>query len=86
MTLPPLNCPRPSGIGHHASARASWLTDPAPRRSGGVATTTPPDRRGAGSVSQLARADAWWPIPEGRGQFSGGSVIEVLPVPGDADG
>jgi len=53
--------------------------------TGGM-VATPPDRRGAGSVSQLARADAWWPIPEGRGQFSGGSVIEVLPVPGDADG
>jgi molybdopterin biosynthesis enzyme len=50
--------------------------------AGGV-VATPPDRRGAGSVSQLARADAWWPIPEGHGQFSGGSVIEVLPVPGD---
>jgi putative molybdopterin biosynthesis protein len=41
-----------------------------------------PARRGAGSVSQLARADAWWPIPAGQGDFPGGTPIEVLPIPG----
>ena len=42
-----------------------------------------PARRGAGSVSQLARAQAWWRIPIGHGRFTSGSVIEVRPVPGD---
>jgi putative molybdopterin biosynthesis protein len=42
-----------------------------------------PARRGAGSVSQLARAGAWWRIPIGDGHFTSGSVIEVLPVPGE---
>jgi putative molybdopterin biosynthesis protein len=41
-----------------------------------------PARRGAGSVSQLARADAWWPIPVGQGSFRAGSEIELVPVAG----
>ena len=45
--------------------------------------TATPARRGAGSVSQLARAQAWWRIPVSHGQFSSGSVIEIRPVPGD---
>lgn len=47
---------------------------------GAVAT---PGRRGAGSVSQLARAGAWWRIPIGLGQFTAGAVIEVLPLSAD---
>jgi putative molybdopterin biosynthesis protein len=42
-----------------------------------------PGRRGAGSVSRLARADAWWPIPPGEGTFPAGTEIEVRPIPGD---
>ena len=42
-----------------------------------------PARRGAGSISQLARADAWWPIPAGQGTFPAGTEIEVRPIPGD---
>ena len=41
-----------------------------------------PARRGAGSVSQLARAGAWWPIPAGDGTFPAGTTIEVRPIPG----
>jgi putative molybdopterin biosynthesis protein len=41
-----------------------------------------PGRRGAGSVSRLARADAWWPIPPGQGTFLAGTEIEVRPIPG----
>jgi molybdopterin biosynthesis enzyme len=52
----------------------------APDPDHGVAAT--PAKRGAGSVSQLARAQAWWRIPAGRGQFSSGSVIEVRPLAG----
>ena len=39
-----------------------------------------PARRGAGSISQLARADAWWPIPAGQGDVPAGAAIEVLPI------
>ncbi len=39
-----------------------------------------PARRGAGSISQLARADAWWPIPAGQGDLPAGAVIDVLPI------
>jgi putative molybdopterin biosynthesis protein len=42
-----------------------------------------PGSRGAGSVSRLARADAWWPIPPGHGIFPAGTEIEVRPIPGD---
>jgi putative molybdopterin biosynthesis protein len=39
-----------------------------------------PAGRGASSVSQLARADAWWPIPAGQGGLPAGAAIEVLPI------
>ena len=40
----------------------------APAADSSVPGTLPaaPTRRGAGSISQLARADAWWPIPADR--------------------
>jgi putative molybdopterin biosynthesis protein len=43
-----------------------------------------PARRGAGTISQLARADAWWQIPAGRDRvdFAAGTEIAVLPVAG----
>ena len=46
---------------------------------GGLPSATPA-RRGAGSISQLARADAWWPIPAGQGDLPAGAVIEVRPI------
>jgi putative molybdopterin biosynthesis protein len=46
----------------------------------GVRVATPA-RRGAGSISQLARAAAWWPIPAGQGTFAAGTQIEILPIP-----
>jgi putative molybdopterin biosynthesis protein len=48
---------------------------------GGVPMATPA-RRGAGSISLLARADAWWPVPAGQGTFRAGTGIDVLPLPG----
>ena len=40
-----------------------------------------PDKgHGAGSVSRLVRAGAWWPIPIGQGHFAAGEHIEVLPT------
>ena len=51
-------------------------TDPA------VTALATPGRRGAGAISRLVRADAWWPIPIGQGKFSEGEHIDVLPIPG----
>lgn len=41
---------------------------------------TPSQGHGAGSISRLVRADAWWPIPIGQGPFTRGDRIEVLPA------
>jgi putative molybdopterin biosynthesis protein len=53
----------------------------APDPDGGLPAATPA-RRGAGSISLLSRADAWWPIPAGQGSFPAGAEIEVRPIPG----
>ena len=50
-----------------------------PDAGGGVPLATPA-RRGAGSISLLARADAWWPIPPGQGTYPAGALIEVRPI------
>jgi putative molybdopterin biosynthesis protein len=55
------------------------LGPPAPGDGLPLAT---PARRGASSISQLARADAWWPVPAGQGSFAGGAPIEVIPIAG----
>src|SRR3984957_311744 len=44
-----------------------------------------PTRRGAGSISQLARADAWWPIPADRTAVAPGPPIGARPL-ADAPG
>jgi hypothetical protein len=41
-----------------------------------------PGRSGAGSISRLLRAHAWWPIPIGQGTFARGDRIDVQPVAG----
>ena len=51
-----------------------------PDAAGGLPLASPA-RRGAGSISQLARADAWWPIPGGKGTFTAGTQIEAHPDP-----
>jgi putative molybdopterin biosynthesis protein len=55
-----------------------WL---APGPLDGTVLATP-GRRGAGSVSRLTRAHAWWPIPVGEAKFTRGEEIDVLPIPG----
>jgi putative molybdopterin biosynthesis protein len=60
---------------------APSVDSPAP----GALPDATPTRRGAGSISQLARADAWWPIPADRTAFTAGTPIGVLPIP-DAPG
>jgi putative molybdopterin biosynthesis protein len=41
-----------------------------------------PGGRGAGSISRLLRAHAWWPIPIGQGTFARGELIDVQLIPG----
>jgi len=49
--------------------------------AGGLPLATPA-RRGASSISQLTRADAWWPVPPGQGEFAAGRLVEVIPIAG----
>jgi putative molybdopterin biosynthesis protein len=49
---------------------------------GGAAVVATPGRRGAGAISRLMRADAWWPIPIGQAKFVRGELIAVHPLPG----
>jgi putative molybdopterin biosynthesis protein len=54
---------------------------PAGERADGPLLATP-GRRGAGSISRLVRAHAWWPIPIGQGKFKRGELIDVQPISG----
>ena len=54
---------------------------PAGEQAGHPVVATP-GRRGAGSISRLMRAHAWWPIPIGQGKFVRGEIIDVQPMPG----
>jgi putative molybdopterin biosynthesis protein len=56
------------------------LTPSAAAGPGFVAT--PCKGHGAGAVSRLVRADAWWPVPAGQDRFVRGDVIEVRPIDG----
>jgi putative molybdopterin biosynthesis protein len=78
-----------------AQLSCDWISSPdvedwvpvslAPAPAGQHASCTvvaTPSRRGAGSVSRLMRAHAWWPIPIGQGKFMRGDHIDVHPIPG----
>lgn len=43
-------------------------------------TATPCPGRGAGALTRLVCADAWWPVPIGRGRFHQGDIVEVRPL------
>ena len=53
-----------------------WV--PVSLSGGGTLVAVPVCGQGAGAISRLARADAWWPVPAGHGRFARGDVIEVL--------
>jgi putative molybdopterin biosynthesis protein len=53
---------------------------PAPHPDGPALVAAPVIGRGAGAVSRLSRADAWWSIPVGQGRFTSGDVIEIRPM------
>jgi putative molybdopterin biosynthesis protein len=54
---------------------------PAGGDSGSPLVATP-GGRGAGSISRLMRAHAWWLIPIGQGKFAQGEQIDVQPMSG----
>ncbi len=57
------------------------LTSPSgPQASSAVMAT--PGRRGAGAISRLMRADAWWRIPIGQAKFARDEAIDVQEIPG----
>ena len=58
------------------------LTPAATGSRAGATVVATPGRRGAGSISRLMRAQAWWPIPIGEAKFTRGEHIDVLPIPG----
>jgi putative molybdopterin biosynthesis protein len=58
----------------------SLTSPPGPRDSSAVVAT--PSRRGAGAISRLTRAQAWWPIRIGQEKFERGAHIDVQPIPG----
>jgi len=55
--------------------------DPEDPPGGLVLVASPSSGHGAGAISRLVRADAWWPVPIGQGRFAAGDRIEVLPIP-----
>jgi molybdopterin molybdotransferase/putative molybdopterin biosynthesis protein len=57
-----------------------WVLVTLGKDPAGSAPLATPARRGASSISQLARADAWWPVPAGLGTFAAGTEIEVIPI------
>jgi len=54
--------------------------DPGDPPGGLVLVASPSGGHGAGAISRLVRADAWWPVPIGQGRFAAGDRIEVLPI------
>jgi putative molybdopterin biosynthesis protein len=56
-----------------------WVTMSVEVAANGPVLATP-FGHGAGATSRLARADAWWRVPVGQGQFSQGTEIEIRPV------
>jgi putative molybdopterin biosynthesis protein len=48
----------------------------------GSAALATPGRHGAGGISRLMRAHAWWPIPIGQGKFARGDHVDVQLIPG----
>jgi putative molybdopterin biosynthesis protein len=57
-----------------------WVLVTLGKDPAGSAPLATPARRGVSSISQLARADAWWPVPAGLGTFAAGTEIEVIPI------
>ena len=87
--------PLPDRAWQRAELACDWTSSPdvedwvlvslTPAATGSRADATvvaTPGRRGAGSISRLVRAQAWWPIPIGEAKFTRGEHIDVWPIPG----
>jgi putative molybdopterin biosynthesis protein len=73
----PVRLARPAPELAEASTPHSAPGQPGPRQDALPRAT--PARRGAGSTTQLASADAWWTIPLGQGTFRRDDLITVRP-------
>jgi len=69
-----------TGLGP-AAGPASPASAPAGLDDAGAVLATP-GRGGAGGISRLVRAHAWWPVPIGQGKFARGEHIDVQLIPG----
>ena len=49
-------------------------------------TVATPSGHGAGAITRLLQADAWWPIPIGQAKFARGEYIDVQRIPGVSAG
>jgi putative molybdopterin biosynthesis protein len=76
-----LACDWASSPDVEARVPVSLASAPVSQRSD-CAVVAAPRGRGAGSISRLTRAHAWWPIPIGQGTFARGEHIDVQPIPG----
>ena len=58
-----------------------------PHSSGGTKVTmATPTGHGAGAITRLLQADAWWPIPIGQAKFARGEFVDVQCIPGVSAG
>jgi putative molybdopterin biosynthesis protein len=85
VSLTPASAGTSAQSGTSAPARTSAAAGtsalpPGPQASCALVAT--PIGRGAGAISRLVRAHAWWPIPIGQAQFARGEYIDVQPIPG----
>jgi putative molybdopterin biosynthesis protein len=82
-----LEDPDPAGAPRQALLGCDWASAPdveewvpvalTPREASPGLEATPCPGHGAGAISRLVRADAWWPVPLGQGRFTRGALIEV---------
>jgi putative molybdopterin biosynthesis protein len=68
--------------GPASPARPASPDSAAAGRYDGGAVLATPGRHGAGGISRLMRAHAWWPIPIGQGKFARGDHVDVQLIPG----
>jgi putative molybdopterin biosynthesis protein len=81
-------CP-PGGLGgaQRAVLDCGWTSAPDVEEwvpvalsAGPLPVATPCKGRGAGALSRLVRANAWWRRPLGQGQVNRGDLVEVFPI------
>jgi putative molybdopterin biosynthesis protein len=86
-----LKDPDPARAPRQALLGCDWTSAPeveewvpvalTPREASPGLEATPCPGHGAGAISRLVRADAWWPVPLGQGRFARGALVEVREFP-----